>query len=108
MRPFKLVLSGDWSNLDEKPWVEKYLVVPYSDFRWKALLGKNSSYIMSYENKAWIRLIGLFGYISYLPLLVSKKFRVIQHVPKTWGLAEYTVVFKNSSSLAELEAIRHD
>lgn len=71
-------------------------------------MGKNSSYIISYENKAWVQLIGLIGYISYLLLLVSKKFTVIQHVPKTWGLAEYTGFFKNSSSLAELEAIRYD
>ena len=38
---------------------------------------------MNCEDKAWISLIGLFGYISYSSLLVAKQFRGIQHVPKT-------------------------
>jgi hypothetical protein len=32
----------------------------------------------------------------------------IQHAPRSWGLTKYIGLFKDSDSLAELEAIRRD
>lgn len=63
---------------------------------------------MNYRYKAWVSLIGLSGYISYSPLLVSTQFGGIQHVPTTWGLAEYIDLFKDHDSLVELEVIKQD
>jgi hypothetical protein len=39
---------------------------------------------------------------------VAKQFVRVQYVPRTWGLAEYTGLFKEASSLDMLEAIRND
>jgi hypothetical protein len=35
MRPFKLIMSEDYNNLDEKAWVEKYWAIPHTNFIWK-------------------------------------------------------------------------
>jgi len=52
MRPLELVLTEEWSDLDEKAWVKKYQALPQSNFRWKALCVSGSSYLMSCGNKA--------------------------------------------------------
>jgi hypothetical protein len=39
---------------------------------------------------------------------VAKQFVGVQYVPRTWGLAEYTGLFKEASSLDMLEAIRNE
>ena len=56
---------------EEKAWVEKYRALPKSNFRWKAPWVNNSAYLMSCGNKAWVPLIGLTGYVSYSPSLVT-------------------------------------
>jgi len=52
MRSLKLIVSEDWSNLDEKAWVKKYQVIPHSNFIWKSHWVGNSSYIMNCGDKA--------------------------------------------------------
>jgi len=108
MRPLELVLTKEWSDLDEKAWVRKYQALPQSNFRWRALWVSGSSYLMGCSDKAWVPLIGLTGYISYSPSLVARQFGGVQYVPRTRELAEYTGLFKEASSLDMLDAIRND
>ena len=108
MRPLELVLTKEWSDLDEKAWVRKYQALPQSNFRWRAPWVSGSSYLMGCSDKAWVPLIGLTGYISYSPSLVARQFGGVQYVPRTWELAEYTGLFKEASSLDMLDAIRND
>jgi hypothetical protein len=108
MRPLELMLAEEWNDLDEKAWVEKYRELPQTNFRWKAPWVSGSSYLMSCGDKAWVPLIGLTGYISYSPSLVARQFGGVQHVPRTWAVAEYTGLFKEASSLDMLDAIRND
>jgi len=108
MRPLELVLTKEWSDLDEKAWVKKYQALPQSNFRWNVPWVSGSSYLMSCGDKAWVLLIGLTGYISYSPSLVVRQFRGVQYVPRTWGLTEYIGLFKEVSSLDMLDAIRND
>jgi len=72
MRPLELVLTKEWSDLDEKAWVRKYQALPQSNFRWRAPWVSGSSYLMGCGDKAWVPLIGLTGYISYSPSLVAR------------------------------------
>ena len=108
MRPLVLVLSKDWKDLDEKAWVEKYQTLPKSKFRWKAPWVDNSAYLMGCDNKAWVPLIGVTGYISYSRSLVARQFGETQYVPRTKRLIEYTGSFKEVNSLVELEIIKRD
>jgi len=108
MRPLELVLTEEWNGLDEKAWVEKYRELPQTNFRWKAPWVSGSSYLMSCGDKSWVPLIGLTGYISYLPSLVARQLGGIQHVPRTRVIAEYTGLFKEASSLDMLDAIIND
>ena len=71
MRPLGLILNKKWNDLDEKAWVKKYQAPFQSNFRWKALWVSSSTYLMSYSDKAWVPLIGLTGYISESPFLVT-------------------------------------
>ena len=86
---------------EEKAWVEKYRALPKSNFRWKAPWVNNSAYLMSCGNKAWVLLIGLTGYVSYSPSLVTKQFGGTQYVPRTKGLTRYTGFFKEVDSLGQ-------
>ena len=108
MRPLSLVLNEEWKGLDERAWVEKYQAIPGSKFRWKAPWIGKSAYLMSCGDKAWVPLIGLTGYISYCPSLVTRQFGEMQYTPRTKGLAKYTGSFKEVNSMAELEIIKKD
>ena len=35
LRPLKIIIGETWKNLDEKTWVEKYIALPKSNFKWK-------------------------------------------------------------------------
>ena len=63
---------------------------------------------MGCGNKAWVPLVGLTGYISYSPSLVARQFGGVQYVPRTWGLAEYSGLFKEASCSDKLDAIKND
>lgn len=90
-----MILSEEWNKLNQKSWVKNYQALYRSDFMWKALQVCSSSYLMSCGDKTLIPLIGLTGYISYSPSLVAGKFRGIQYMLKTQGLAKYNSLFKD-------------
>jgi hypothetical protein len=48
------------------------MVLPQSNFRWKAPSMNDTIYIMSYGNKIWVLLVGVTRYISYEPELVAR------------------------------------
>jgi len=58
-----LVLTKEWSDLDEKAWVRKYQALPQSNFRWRAPWVSGSSYLMgSIDWLNWIyQLLTLIG-----------------------------------------------
>jgi hypothetical protein len=61
--------------LDEKVWAEKYMVLPQSNFRWKAPWMNDTICIMSCGNKIWVPLVGVTRYISYEPALVARQLK---------------------------------
>ena len=74
MRPFGLILSEEWNDLDEKVWVKK----KNAKHSFRVILGEKASwlgspsYLMSCGDKVWVSLIGLTSYINYSPSLVVK------------------------------------
>jgi hypothetical protein len=69
------------------------LELPSSNFSWKAL---------------WVKLVGITGYVSYVPTLVTRQVGGIQHIPRTVGLAEFSGFFKDQSAREVLETIKQD
>ena len=51
-------------------------------------------------------LIRVTSYIGYVPILVPRQPGRIQYVPRTLELANFTSLFRNQSSLKELEIFR--
>lgn len=81
------ILSKEWNDLDEKD--------EWKNIKHSIIVQVDSS--LSCGDKAWVWLIGLIAYISYSPLLL---------IPKTWGLAKYTSLFKEANFLVQLDATR--
>jgi len=51
-------------------------------------------------------LIRVTSYIGYVPILVPRQLGGIQYMPRTLKLANFTSLFRNQSSLKELEIFR--
>ncbi|XP_011014864.1 PREDICTED: protein CFAP45, mitochondrial-like [Populus euphratica] len=63
---------------------------------------------MSCGSKVWVPLIGVTGYISYAPALVTRQLGGMQYTPRTLGLTDFFGLFKHEPYLKEMELIRQD
>jgi len=101
-------MDETWKNWDEKAWIDKYAALPRSNFKWKAPWMNNAICTMSCGSKIWVPLIGVTGYISYAPALVTRQLGGMQYAPRTLGLADFIGLFKHQPFLEEMELIRQD
>jgi hypothetical protein len=101
-------MDETWKNWDEKAWIDKYAALPKSNFKWKAPWMNNAICTMSCGSRIWVPLIGVTGYISYAPALVTRQLGGMQYVPRTLGLADFVGLFKHQPFLEEMELIRQD
>jgi len=108
LRPLKVTMDETWKNWDEKAWIDKYAVLPRSNFKWKAPWMNNAICTMSCGSKIWVPLIGVTGYISYAPALVTRQLGGMQYAPRTLGLADFVGLFKYQPFLEEMKLIRQD
>jgi hypothetical protein len=105
LRPLKVTMDETWKNWDEKAWIDKYAALPKSNFKWKAPWMNNAICTMSCGSKRWVPLIGVTGYISYAPALVTRQLGGMQYAPRTLGLADFVGLFKHQPFLEEMEII---
>jgi len=63
---------------------------------------------MSCGSKVWVPLIGVTGYISYAPALVTRQLGGMQYAPRTLGLVDFMGLFKHQPYLKEMELIGQD
>ena len=82
--------------------MDKYAVLPRSNFKWKASWMNNVICTMSCGSKIWVPLIGVTGYISYVPALVTRQLGGMQYTPRTLGLADFISLFKHQPFLEEM------
>jgi hypothetical protein len=101
-------MDETWKNWDEKAWIDKYAALPRSNFKWKAPWMNNAICTMSCGSKIWVPLIGVTGYISYAPALVTRQLGGMQYAPRTLGLVDFIGLFKHQPFLEEMELIRQD
>jgi hypothetical protein len=101
-------MDETWKNWDEKAWIDKYAALPRSNFKCKAPWMNNAICTLSCGSKIWVPLIGVTGYISYAPALVTRQLGGMQYAPRTLGLADFIGLFKHQPFLEEMELIRQD
>jgi hypothetical protein len=53
----------------------------------------NAICTMSCGSNIWVLLIGVTGYISYAPALVTRQLAGMQYAPRTLGLADFIGLF---------------
>jgi len=63
---------------------------------------------MSCEQRHWVPLVGITGYVSYAPALVVRQLGGMQFVPRTMGIAQFFGVFKDPIAQEVLEIIKQD
>jgi hypothetical protein len=106
-KPLELFVSEEWENFFENDWKVKLQRLPLSIFNWRAPWMRNVASLMSCGEKPWVPLIGVMGYISYVPALVSRQHGNIQSVPRTVGITPFTGVYKGNT-MEMLESIKQD
>jgi hypothetical protein len=106
-KPLELFVSEEWENFFENDWKVKLQRLPLSIFNWRAPWMRNLASLMSCGEKPWVPLIGVMGYISYVPALVARQHGNIQSVPRTVGIAPFTGVYKGNT-MEMLESIKQD
>jgi hypothetical protein len=89
-------------------WIDKYVALPQSNFKWKTPWMNDPICTISCGSKTWIPLIGVTGYISYTPALIARQLGGMQYVPRTLGLADFTGLFKHQPFLEKIELIQQD
>jgi len=82
------------------------LELPSSNFSWKAPWIKAVDVLVSCGQKCWVPLVGITGYVSYAPALVTRQVGGIQHIPRTVGLAEFFGFSKDQPAQEVLETIK--
>jgi hypothetical protein len=63
----------------------------------------NAICTMSCGSKIWGPLIGVTGYISYAPALVTRQLGGMQYTPRTLGLADFIGLFKHQPFLEKMD-----
>ena len=89
LRPLKVTMEETWRHWDEKAWIKNYTALLQSNFKWKALWMNNTVCTMSCGSKVWVPLIGVTGYISYAPTLVTRLLGGMQYTPKNFGFSKF-------------------
>ena len=60
------------------------------------------------ENNMWVPLLGLWGVVSYTPILVYRQYASEQFIPATYGLSQLEFTYKDpgyTAQLAELSTL---
>jgi hypothetical protein len=107
-RPLKLVEEEEWGDLDNQGWVDKLEGLPNSDFKWRAPWVTAVKVIMSCEQRCWVPLVGITGYVSYAPALVLRQLGGMQFVPRTMRITQFFDLFKDPIAQEVLEIIKQD
>ena len=56
-----------------------------------------------YGDKLWVPLPGLWGAISYAPLMVARQFIGKQFIPITGGLEQFEFSYENAMSVKDID-----
>ena len=87
MIPVKEFCQKKWpKDQTREKWVAALWDLDSAHVTWKALWMNQGDVLYGCGDKMWVPLLGLWGVISYAPLLVCRQYVSEQFIPDTHGL----------------------
>ncbi|MBA0694464.1 hypothetical protein Goari_004754 [Gossypium aridum] len=86
-RPIEKFLESEWPpNQSIEEWFQNLSTLTYQEIEWRAPWMIRSTILIDCGGYLWVPLIGIWGAISYLSLMVLSQYGYDQYVPTTTGL----------------------
>ena len=85
-----------------KEWVAALRTLDSNKVNWKAPWFSRRLALYGCEDKLWVLLVGLWGVVSYAPLLVLRQYGSEQFIPATHGLNRLEFEYEGSSYANQL------
>ena len=106
MVPIREFYQKEWpKNQTREQWVAALRDLDPAHMTWKAPWMSQGNVLYRCGDKMWVPLLGLWGVISYAPLLVCRQYASEQFIPATHGLNLLDNEF--SDPMLELLSLKH-
>ena len=103
MVPIKEFCQKQWpKDQTREQWVAALRDLDPAHVTWKVPWMNQGSVLYGCGDKMWVPLLGLWGVISYAPLLVCRQYASKQFIPATHGLDQLEFAYGDSGYAAQL------
>ncbi|OMP05829.1 hypothetical protein COLO4_08519 [Corchorus olitorius] len=107
--PLRRIPNITWPARSKQQWIEWFRNCDEKQVEWRALwFSVIRPSICRANNEPWVYLMGLWGKITYCPLLVLRQYFIEQFIPLTHGLDSLEVSFDNKSVTDKMRRLAHD
>ncbi|XWS50775.1 hypothetical protein CRYUN_Cryun12cG0117000 [Craigia yunnanensis] len=101
--PIAEFCKKDWSrDQTREQWVAAFQSLDPAHITWKAPWMTLGYMLFGCGNKIWVPLLGLWGAVSYAPILVCRQFTSEQFVPSTHGFNQLEFDYRGSGYVIQL------
>ena len=83
-------------------WVATLLSLDPVHITWKASWMTFKHMLFDCENKMWVPLLGLWGVVSYAPILVCRQYAFEQFIPVIYGLSQLEFAYGDLGYVTQL------
>ncbi|OMO51525.1 hypothetical protein COLO4_37634 [Corchorus olitorius] len=107
--PLRRFPNITWPAKSKQQWIEWFRNCDEKQVEWRApWFSVIRPSICRANNEPWVYLMGLWGTITYSPLLVLRQYDIEQFIPLTHGLDSLEVSFDNKSVTDKMRRLAHD
>ncbi|KAG8502568.1 hypothetical protein CXB51_000017 [Gossypium anomalum] len=93
----ELVATPRRDDITEENWMMILQNLQKENVEWRAPWMVPNEIVYRCGDFDWVPLLGIWGAVGYVPLLVLRQYRSRQFTPPTYGLARYEFVFKGNN-----------
>ncbi|MFQ6656694.1 hypothetical protein Gotur_026690 [Gossypium turneri] len=91
----EIVATSRRDDISKEKWMAIFQSLQEEDIEWRAPWLLPDEILYKYGDFDWVPVLGIWGAVSYAPLLVLRQYRSRQFVPVTQGLAECEFSYKD-------------
>ena len=103
MIPIKEFYQKKWpKDQTREQWVAAFRDLDSTHVTWKAPWMNQGGVLYGYGDKMWVSLLGLWGVVSYAPLLVCRQYASEQFISATHGLNQLEFAYGDPEYAAQL------
>ncbi|XVF10267.1 hypothetical protein REPUB_Repub07fG0167800 [Reevesia pubescens] len=107
--PIKEFLKKEWpKGITKEQWVTSFQSLESVNITWKAPWIATSVFVYRCGKNLWVPLPGLWGVVSYAPLLVRRQFGSQQFIPMIRGLRAFEFDYKRASYGTRVQKVIKD